>query len=95
MQEIPVEEFVKSGLLQEVNRQFFHPRGLALAVTKSDDGTYKLMGVLDSREDPGGYTFANRPAASKAKYAQELFDSKKDYREKNLGYIIQPLDESR
>jgi hypothetical protein len=41
------------GYLQEVNRGFFHPLGLALEL---DTGT-GILRILDFRDDPGGVMF--------------------------------------
>ena len=48
---------VSEGYLQEVNRQFFHPLGLALTVVVEADGTARIAGVLDYRDDPAGVIF--------------------------------------
>ena len=92
---LSMEELHRSGLLQEVNRQFFHPRGLMMSVVTDDNrGDFSFGGIIDYREDPEGCTFGELDPAEanrKAKAVQELFDSKKDQREKELGYIIQPL----
>lgn len=52
-----LREFVDFGYLQEANRQFFHPLGLALAVMEHDDGSITLHAILDARDDPEGYVF--------------------------------------
>lgn len=54
-----LDEFRDKGFLQEVNRLFFHPLGLALEVI-IDDETGKvshLGGVWDYRDDPEGMFF--------------------------------------
>ena len=40
---ISIKEFREKGFLQEVNRIFFHPLGLALEVNIDDDGNETLM----------------------------------------------------
>ena len=52
-----VAEFRSLGFLQEANRQFFHPLGLALEVDVDDDGNERLSGVWDYRDDPEGIIF--------------------------------------
>ena len=52
---VDTKELQEAGYLQEVNRQFFHPLGLALAV--DHDGKAPLM-VLDNRDDPEGMFFS-------------------------------------
>jgi hypothetical protein len=54
---VPVKEFRERGYLQEVNRLFFHPLGMALAVEQGDDGEWRFVGVLDARDDPEGFMF--------------------------------------
>lgn len=46
---IPIKEFRELGFLQEANRLFFHPHGLALEITHCDtcDGTGKGRGVYE------------------------------------------------
>jgi len=82
------KELVDTGLLQEVNRLFFHPRGLALGIKVDDDGNYSLDDVWDSREDPEGFWFSDI-SEDKKKYAKELFDSKDVARVKKIGSVIQ------
>jgi len=52
-----IKEFREVGYLQEANRLFFHPLGLALEVIVEDDGTEKIGGVWDYRDDPEGIVF--------------------------------------
>ena len=55
---IDIEEFQEKGYLQEVNRRFLHPLGLALEVIIDEaDGSVKLGGIWDSRDDPEGIVF--------------------------------------
>jgi hypothetical protein len=56
---IDISEFRKVGFLQEVNRQFFHPLGLALEIQIDEDGTERLGGIWDYRDDPEGILFAS------------------------------------
>lgn len=51
------EEFRDLGYLQEVNRQFLHPLGLALEVVIEEDGTTRFGEVWDCRDDAGGIVF--------------------------------------
>lgn len=63
-----LEELRDDGWLQEVNRQWFHPRGLALAVVTDTGWSERLWSwltrrptrhlvVLDDRTDPEGWMF--------------------------------------
>lgn len=59
---MPLLEFTEEGFLQEANRLFFHPRGLALAlvVTSADNPTDtcgSYLTVWDCRDDPEGVIF--------------------------------------
>lgn len=64
---LPPVQFVDLGLLQEANRQFFHPRGLALEVQLSVDifpggasmPDHFIVGIWDDRADPDGMRFAD------------------------------------
>ena len=94
---IDIKEFRELGFLQEVNRLFFHPHGLALEVTVEEDGSEHLSGVWDYRDDPEGIAFgsagygdsverAATVAAERAKHAEHRrawFGSDSD---------IEPLD---
>ena len=73
---IDIAEFRRLGLLQEVNRQFFHPRGLALeVVTDLLNGAERLGGVWDYRGDPQGMAFEDEALSStQAAQVQEMFD---------------------
>jgi hypothetical protein len=51
-------EFKELGYLQEVNRRFFHPLGLALEVETDDStGASKISGIIDARDDEEGFVF--------------------------------------
>jgi len=55
---ITIEEFVEKGYLQECNRLFFHPCGLALCVSiDNTSGKYYLEGFWDYRDDDEGVIF--------------------------------------
>jgi len=55
---IDIDEFQEKGYLQEANRLFFHPLGLALEViVDEEDGSMKLGGIWDYRNDPEGIVF--------------------------------------
>jgi hypothetical protein len=54
------DEFREFGLLQEVNRKFFHPLGLAIEMVVDKDGKATGFGrVWDYRDDPEGMFFAD------------------------------------
>jgi len=85
-------EFREAGYLLEVNRLFFHPLGLALAVNVDDDGNVTgIHGIMDSRDDPEGFIFGELDTHDKerAQTIDSLRESKRKAREKLLGDIIQ------
>ena len=87
-----VKEFRKLGGLQEINRCFLHPRGLALEVIIGDDGNEKFGEVWDYRDDPEGLFFSeNTVKHDGVVEMQKLYDDKKDVRKKVCGTIIQKL----
>ncbi len=90
-----IKEFVELGLLQEVNRQFFHPRGLALEVEIDDEtDEHSLGGVWDCRNDPEGIWFEPGVLdAGKCLSATSLILDKSGERVRKLGFIIQPIYE--
>jgi hypothetical protein len=96
-------EFVEKGFLQEANRLFFHPLGLALVVTEQDDGTHVLTGVADARRDPEGFIFAealleeNRPEFERKSriVGQERLMHAQARRTMFDGLLVQPIYEAR
>lgn len=91
MSNMSIVEFRKSGLLQEINRQFLHPMGLALSVFVDKDK--EVFGpILDFRDDPEGLSFQKKLLSkSKANKVKKMFNKKKSVRIKKLGWHIQPL----
>jgi hypothetical protein len=79
--------FRDEGYLQEANRLFFHPLGLALEVA-TDTGTLK---VWDYRDDPEGITFEKIDLQPKAEHIAELEGNRYATRKKAVGYWIQPV----
>lgn len=56
---MPISEFRSLGYLQELNRQFLHPLGLALEVViDNETGEETLGGVWDYRSDPEGIIYS-------------------------------------
>lgn len=90
---IPIAEFRKLGYLQEVNRRFLHPLGLAIEVEVEEDGTERLGGVWDYRDDPEGMLFAPDDIdAEKVAYVAHAWEAREPIREGILGYMVQPAD---
>ena len=75
---IDIKEFRRLGILQEANRKFFHPLGLALEVIiNEEDGTETLGGIWDYREDPEGNFFSEDMIKQEAiDYVEKLRKSK-------------------
>jgi hypothetical protein len=90
---IDIKEFREFGFLQEVNRQYLHPLGLALEIVIEEDGTEHLGGVWDYRDDPEGMQFGGSLDADKAERVGELLLEKSKTRMALLGYVIQPVGE--
>ena len=90
-----LDEFRKEGYLQEVNRLFFHPLGLALEVIVNDGGEIeRLGGIWDYRADPEGILFADltsHQVAYKAKHVKKLQKIKGRERKRRLGFVVQPI----
>jgi hypothetical protein len=91
IKKISAKEFREEGYLQELNRQFLHPLGLALEVIVNDDGTEVFGQVWDSRDDPEGIIFGD-DLIDRDK-VQKIFDesvAKAASRKEALGFVIQP-----
>jgi len=91
-----VKEFRELGLLQEVNRKFLHPMGLALEVVIEKNGKERFGRVWDYRDDPEGMAFA--PGIinpEKAKTVRNLFEAHRKNRMKKFGWHTQPVKENK
>jgi hypothetical protein len=100
MKRIDIKEFRESGYLQELNRNFLHPLGLALEVVQENDGTEKLGGVWDFRESEEGihYDIKNSDPTRKAKFKANRMMIAKEFSERLkkrneiLGFDIEPVE---
>lgn len=100
MKVMDIAEFKEQGFLEEVNRQFFHPLGLALAVTVHDDGAAELAYIIDSRDDSEGFIMGYNgwpdpdAARADAKRHAEIVATERfkhaDHRLKKFGWVVQP-----
>lgn len=89
---IDIKEFREKGFLQEANRLFFHPLGLALEIIINEDGSERLGGVWDYREDSEGMSFGEGMISEeKIKNIEMLKSSKRETRTKLFGSEVQPL----
>ena len=97
-------EFVEKGYLSELNRRFFHPLGLAMEYETDGKGLYRMSGIRDYRDNPGGVSFGIRQwELSTNPIDEEQFIAflqrkmfinselvkRQKHREKNLGGIIE------
>lgn len=102
---IDIKEFRELGFLQELNRQFLHPLGLAIEVIIDDKtGVESLGRVWDFRDDPEGLNYALNNPKYTSKERLESFRKKADYvinheldrmqtRVERLGFHIEPIPE--
>jgi len=87
-----IKEFREKGYLQEANRLFFHPLGLALEVVIDEEtGSEAIGGIWDYREDPEGMVF-DSVDGQKAVFVKSEELSRKEAREALMGSNIQPVD---
>jgi len=87
-----IREFREKGFLQEANRQFFHPLGLALQINIDEEGNESIGGVWDYRDDPEGIVFGKGQIdVDKARFVKDLQDVKRKQRLEHLGFVIQPV----
>lgn len=90
-----LKEFRDRGLLQEINRQFLHPLGLAFAVGVSNETDDVIFGgIWDYRDKPGGILFDEKLSLNHRaeQYVSELRLKNQEKRKNRFGgSIIQPL----
>jgi len=93
---IPLAEFRDVGYLQEINRLFLHPLGLAMEIYIDDEtGEGGFVGIWDCRHDPEGITFApDMISIEKAQNVKNASRKFQDARRTFLGHEIQPLPRS-
>ena len=84
-----LKQFIDKGILQEANRSFFHPLGLAISVDIDDDGAVSLGHIVDS-DDAEGWMFGEIDS-DKAAAFKEWASGRAPDRLKALGWLIQPI----
>lgn len=97
---IDIKEFREKGYLQEINRRFLHPLGLALEVVAEHDGTERLGGIWDYREDPEGVVYEIEGSDQERKdrfkrnekFVDSEFEKRFETRKENLGFDIEPIN---
>lgn len=97
IKKMSVREFRERGYLQELNRRFLHPLGLALEVGVDNDGVERFGNVWDYRDDPEGLIFApGMIDPLKALRIQTEAVRKKEARKKLLkGAFVQSVDDRK
>jgi hypothetical protein len=93
-----LSEFKEKGLLQEVNRQFFHPLGLALEMVYDDEkDEISFGGVWDFRDDPEGMIFdlSIQLSAEAEQNVRSLREAHEMARLERFGWVIQPIVEPK
>lgn len=87
-----VKEFRELGYLQELNRRFLHPLGLALEVVVDSETKEESFGnVWDYRDDPEGIIYAS--GIIDAEKAARIYDEETNLeftRLAKLGFVVQP-----
>lgn len=93
IKEISVRDFHDLGFLQEVNRQFLHPHGLALSVRVDQNGHATEFGqIWDYRDDPEGIEFADGVISTeKAANTRAELERHEVARFKHFGALVQPV----
>jgi hypothetical protein len=89
------KEFREKGFLQELNRQFLHPMGLALQVVADENGEVIGFGDVTCTDDEEGMKFqdlSDRESHDKAAYVEKYQYERARKRSNALGYITQPLE---
>ena len=91
-----IKEFRESGYLQELNRRFLHPLGLAMEVTINENGTEQLGGVWDYRDDAEGIMYGESMVCDntfkrKVSFIEESLKIREKTRKELLGFFIQPV----
>ncbi len=94
-----ITEFREKGYLQEINRRFLHPLGLALETSIVEYNEY-ISGVWDYRDDEEGiyYDIADsdperiKTFKEKKLFIDNEFERRFQYRKKTLGFDIEPVD---
>lgn len=89
-----LDEFRDSGYLQEINRRFLHPLGLALGMTEDEDGSVGFAGVWDARHDPDGFVFEGIDLGPKAEIVRRIEEDRRAARVEGLGFWVQPAGPS-
>jgi len=98
-----VKEFREKGYLQELNRAFLHPYGLAIEImVDKETETESFGGIWDYRDDPEGLIFDLKNEKDKgrikkfqenAAFVRSELEKRKPIREKAVGFWQEPIPE--
>jgi hypothetical protein len=92
---ISVAKFRRIGYLQEINRTYLHPMGLALSVEVGRSGEETFGIIWDYRDDLEGIVFDDSliddEFEERANLLAAVFLARSRRRKELLGYIIQPI----
>lgn len=91
-----LNDFRRLGFLQEANRQFFHPLGLALGIRYSETEPIEPTGmfVYDWSDDPEGALFNSLNEdgdLERAQYVDYLYKEKAKVRLDRFDFVVQPI----
>lgn len=91
IKKLSAKQFRELGYLQELNRRFLHPLGMALEIIQDDSGNEVFGEVWDLRDDPEGIIYAEISLDDRKRIEEfEAFaKNKHELRERALGYIVQ------
>jgi hypothetical protein len=89
------KEFRDFGYLQEANRLFFHPLGLALAVDVDDNGEVTGIAGVYVDNDPEGTAYDEGLIDPlKAARVRQVMAGIAEVRKAKFGFVIQPVPET-
>jgi len=95
----PCQFLLDSGLLFILNHQILHPFGLAMEIKFNDDGTKTLGGIWDYRKEKEGLLFDDETMeigmAKYIKFLEEFGYKKLEERNEVLGFVHQPMPETK
>jgi len=100
IKKMSVKEFREKGYLQELNRQFLHPLGLALEVIINDETKDEHFGgIWDYRDDPEGMIYDLENSSKdrinqfkkRAEFIRQEQYQRSLHRIKSLGWNIEPI----
>lgn len=99
-----ITELHRLGILQEANRLFFHPLGLAMVWelpredNPEDATTPRIVGFWDARADPEGWWFTDLSDTKSHQNAEQVDALRARFTEvrtRLVGSSIQPLGDKR